>query len=140
MTSSACMPFCPCTATKVTFWPSRRLLKPLPWIALKCTKRSGPLSGVMKPNPFSSLNHFTVPDWRSDITAPLNHVLRSGAQDARLADQPRWGNEGQETEASCLRRDCGDGLALLLVLLLVVLVVAAGWDESGFEEIRSGKG
>jgi hypothetical protein len=62
-------------------------------------------------------------------------VFRSGAQDARLADHPRWRNEGHRTERSCLRRDCDDGLALL-----VVLVVASGWDESGFEEIRSGIG
>jgi hypothetical protein len=34
---------------------------PEPWIALKCTKTSGPFSWEMKPKPFSELNHFTVP-------------------------------------------------------------------------------
>ena len=35
---------------------------PSPAIALKCTKTSGPPSSwVMKPKPFSPLNHFTVP-------------------------------------------------------------------------------
>src|SRR5690606_11839039 len=58
-TSSACMPFWPCTATNVTRWPSARLLKPEPWMERKCTNRSGPLSGVMKPKPFASLNHLT---------------------------------------------------------------------------------
>jgi len=31
------------------------------WMARKCTNRSGPLSGVMKPKPLASLNHLTVP-------------------------------------------------------------------------------
>ena len=35
-------------------------------MARKWTKRSAePFSGVMKPYPFSSLNHLTVPFWRS---------------------------------------------------------------------------
>jgi hypothetical protein len=42
--------------------PSPRDLNPLPATALKWTKTSAPPpSGVMKPYPFSSLNHFTVP-------------------------------------------------------------------------------
>ena len=36
-------------------------LKPAPWIERKCTNRSAPLSGVMKPKPLASLNHLTVP-------------------------------------------------------------------------------
>jgi hypothetical protein len=60
-TSSACRPFWPCTTLKVTFWPSCSDLKPVPWIERKWTKTSGPLSGVMKPKPFASLNHLTVP-------------------------------------------------------------------------------
>ncbi len=44
------------------FWPSSRFRKPLPLIAQKCTNTSGPPSSwVMKPKPFSPLNHFTVP-------------------------------------------------------------------------------
>src|SRR3954447_26178114 len=42
--------------------PSARLLKPEPWIAEWCTKQSlPPSSGVMKPKPLVSLNHFTFP-------------------------------------------------------------------------------
>jgi hypothetical protein len=42
--------------------PSASDLKPFPSIALKCTKQSfWPLSGVMNPNPYASLNHFTLP-------------------------------------------------------------------------------
>jgi hypothetical protein len=69
---------------------TERLLKPFPWIDLKCAKRSGPLSGVMKPNPFSSLNHFTVPDCRFAISTPSNHALGLDVQDARRADHSRW--------------------------------------------------
>src|SRR5436305_3444896 len=58
----ACGPFGPWVTSNVTRWFSFRDLKPLPWIAEKCAKRSlPPSSGVMKPNPFASLNHFTVP-------------------------------------------------------------------------------
>jgi DNA polymerase (family X) len=42
--------------------PSDSDLKPLPWMAEWWTKQSfEPFSGVMKPKPFVSLNHFTVP-------------------------------------------------------------------------------
>src|SRR5215207_6035314 len=34
-------------------------------MALKCTKTSGPPSREMKPKPFASLNHFTVPLMRA---------------------------------------------------------------------------
>ncbi len=41
---------------------SLRLLKPPAWMAEKWAKRSLlPSSGVMKPKPFASLNHFRVP-------------------------------------------------------------------------------
>src|SRR5690606_13961859 len=60
-TWSACRPFWPCTTMKETFWPSCSDLKPEPWIERKCTNRSAPLSGVMKPKPLASLNHLTVP-------------------------------------------------------------------------------
>lgn len=41
-------------------------------MARKWTKRSAePFSGVMKPYPFSSLNHLTVPFWRSWATSIL---------------------------------------------------------------------
>src|SRR5512147_2876205 len=58
----ACLPLGPCTTSKETFWPSLRDLKPLMLIAEKCANRSSlPSSGVMKPKPFASLNHLTVP-------------------------------------------------------------------------------
>src|SRR5512138_2673935 len=58
----ACLPFGPWVTSKLTFWPSFSVLKPCMLIAEKCANRSSPPpSGVMKPNPFASLNHFTVP-------------------------------------------------------------------------------
>src|SRR5690606_18525233 len=69
-TASACSPFCPWTTRKLTFWPSCRVLNPGIWIARKCTNTSSPLSRLMNPKPFASLNHFTVPISRS---AMLTH-------------------------------------------------------------------
>src|SRR5258708_4185905 len=58
----ACLPLGPWVTSKLTFWPSLSVLKPFIWIAEKCANRSSlPSSGVMKPYPFASLNHFTVP-------------------------------------------------------------------------------
>src|SRR5512145_555402 len=58
----ACLPFGPWVTSKLTFWPSFRVLKPCIWIAEKCANRSSPpSSGVMNPYPFASLNHLTVP-------------------------------------------------------------------------------
>src|SRR5436190_13212503 len=37
-------------------------------MALKCTNTSSPLSVVINPNPFASLNHLTVPDCLSEVT------------------------------------------------------------------------
>src|SRR5512147_984208 len=60
----ACGPFWPCVTSNSTRWFSVSVLKPLPWISLKCAKRSlPPSSGAMKPKPLPSLNHFTVPVW-----------------------------------------------------------------------------
>src|SRR5882672_10941931 len=60
--SDACGPLAPCFTTNSTFWPSDNDLKPPAWISEKCAKRSlPPSSGVMKPKPFASLNHLTVP-------------------------------------------------------------------------------
>lgn len=45
-------------------------------MARKWTKRSAePFSGVMKPYPFSSLNHLTVPFWRSVEASILIDVV-----------------------------------------------------------------
>src|SRR5215469_10169578 len=59
---AACLPFGPCLTSNDTFWFSCRDLKPDAWISEKCANRSSPPpSGVMKPKPFASLNHLTVP-------------------------------------------------------------------------------
>src|SRR6202042_3867753 len=61
-TFAACSPLGPWLVSNSTFCPSSRLRYPVPEIALKCTKTSGPPpSWVMKPKPFSPLNHFTEP-------------------------------------------------------------------------------
>src|SRR5882672_9258345 len=58
----ACGPLGPLALSYETFWFSFRVLKPLPWIAEKCAKRSlPPSSGVMKPKPLESFNHLTLP-------------------------------------------------------------------------------
>src|SRR5688572_33403568 len=61
-TFAAFGPLGPFSASYETFAPSASVVKPLHWMAEWWTKRSLPWSsGVMKPKPFSSLNHFTVP-------------------------------------------------------------------------------
>src|SRR6195256_864077 len=51
-----------CSTSYCTLSLSFSVLKPLAWMDEKCTKRSLlPSSGVMKPKPLASLNHFTVP-------------------------------------------------------------------------------
>src|SRR5580765_5286451 len=55
-------PFGLCSTSYCTLSFSFSVLKPLAWIDEKCTKRSLlPSSGVMKPKPFASLNHFSLP-------------------------------------------------------------------------------
>src|SRR5882672_7089811 len=55
-------PFGLCSTSYCTLSFSFSVLKPLAWMDEKCTKRSLlPSSGVMKPKPLASLNHFTVP-------------------------------------------------------------------------------
>src|SRR5687767_3996755 len=62
LTSEAWGPLAPSVTSYSTFAPSASDLKPSPWMLLKWTKTSfEPSSGVMKPYPFSSLNHLTVP-------------------------------------------------------------------------------
>jgi len=62
---AACGPLAPCLTSNSTRWFSCRLLKPVPdLISLKWANRSlPPDSGVMKPKPLPSSNHFTVPVW-----------------------------------------------------------------------------
>src|SRR5687768_3388919 len=66
----ACLPFGPVVTSKETRWFSCSDLKPLDWIAEKCANRSSPpSSGVIKPKPLESLNHFTIP---VAITFPIS--------------------------------------------------------------------
>src|SRR3546814_4590261 len=59
---NACLPLGPWMISNATFWPSFRVLKPFIWMDEKCANKSSPpSSGVMKPKPFASLNHLTVP-------------------------------------------------------------------------------
>ncbi|CAG9256970.1 hypothetical protein BDI4_520014 [Burkholderia diffusa] len=59
---AACRPFGPVFTSNSTFWFSCSVLKPSTRISEKCANRSSPPpSGVMKPKPFASLNHLTVP-------------------------------------------------------------------------------
>lgn len=55
-------PFSPCPVSYSTFWPSRSDTLPSDWTSEWCTNKSSlPSSGTIKPYPFRSLNHFTVP-------------------------------------------------------------------------------
>src|SRR6266566_9125847 len=60
-TFCACSPFGPWATSNSTLSPSARLRKPSAWIAVKWTNTSGPDSCAIKPKPFASLNHFTLP-------------------------------------------------------------------------------
>src|SRR6185369_12947999 len=88
----ACLPLGPCVTSKETFWPSLSVLKPCILIAEKWAKRSSPPpSGVMKPKPFASLNHLTVP---VDILSFLK--IERWAEPVRgLSQSPRRTNEHQ---------------------------------------------
>src|ERR1700710_1763642 len=83
----ACLPLGPCVTSNETFWPSLRDLNPCMLIAEKCAKRSSPPpSGVMKPKPFESLNHLTVP---VAICVPfLQEIKRGLAPDRCLISKP----------------------------------------------------
>src|SRR5688572_24646373 len=94
-----------------TFSPSTSDLKPLPWIAEWCTKQSfWPLDGVMKPKPFASLNHFTVP-----VVRAIAHSLDwfpSESGDAVPADSecfPRRSSSNGPTTSKQKRPSCEPG-------------------------------
>lgn len=70
-------PFLPCPDWKTTFCPSTSTLSPDRDSAVACTKRSfSPLSGAMKPKPFSELYHLTVPSL--SVCAPVSSVDSEG--------------------------------------------------------------
>src|SRR4029453_10990625 len=103
----ACLPFGPCVTSKETFWPSFSVLNPGILIAEKCAKRSSPPpSGVMKPKPFASLNHFTVPVAISEFPQDINY-RRAGAR-------PMFHSQGQKSTGPQSRRVTGLGRALVL--------------------------
>src|SRR4051794_18708579 len=65
-------PFWDSPSSYSTFAPSTRVRKPSPAMPEKCTNASfPPSSGVMKPKPFSSLNHLTTP-------VAIQHLLTAG--------------------------------------------------------------
>src|SRR3979409_2155353 len=79
-------PFAPSAPSNSTFAPSASDLKPSPAIALWWTNRSlPPASGVMKPYPFASLNHLTVPV-AIYVTPPLPYPER--AEEAQKGATP----------------------------------------------------
>src|SRR5689334_8055528 len=86
------MPLGPRFGVNSTRWPSLSVRKPVPWISLKCAKRSSPPpSGVMNPKPLVSLNHLTVPVAVFDIYDFPFKTLRYGHNRPRGArDQERW--------------------------------------------------
>src|SRR5437667_12226552 len=77
VTFAACRPLGPCTRSNSTVAPSASERKPLDWMAEKCTKTSSPPSMVMKPKPFASLNHLTVPVLRMCSNLLLGLLLRA---------------------------------------------------------------
>src|SRR5919198_2088402 len=92
----ACLPFGPVVTSNDTFWPSLSVLKPCILIAEKCAKRSSPPpSGVMKPKPFASLNHFTVPVaiFGNSLSTRLNGTLPGRCFDLKESTAGKNGAE-----------------------------------------------
>lgn len=88
-TLDACRPLGPSTTSNCTFCPSRRVLKPSFLIAEKWTNTSSPpSSGSMKPKPFASLNHFTVPFFAIQILPFVLLQLRRPCAENHLQRQP----------------------------------------------------
>src|SRR5918999_5174877 len=88
-------PFGLCSTSYWTLSFSFSVLNPDAWMAEKCTKRSLlPSSGVMKPKPLASLNHFTLP-------VLMSVSLRSVEKGASPADH-QGGNERTEENGACV--------------------------------------
>src|SRR5512141_3374349 len=87
-TFAAWSPFGPFVTSNSTFWPSARVRNPSAWIAVWWQKTSSPpLSCVMKPKPFASLNHFTEP---VAIYGIDSFLLCSGAAESAALPRPEW--------------------------------------------------
>src|SRR5215212_3819483 len=72
LTFVACGPLPDSPSSYSTFAPSASVRNPSPAMPEKCTNASfPPSSGVMKPKPFSSLNHLTTP-------VAIQHLLTAG--------------------------------------------------------------
>src|SRR3954469_20140162 len=91
-------PFGLCSTSYCTLSFSFSVLKPLAWMDEKCTKRSLlPSSGVMKPKPLASLNHFTLP-------VLIFHSLKSIEKKTRLCACGRSRREPTDEDGTnCLR-------------------------------------
>src|SRR5581483_5579915 len=89
-TFCACSPFGPFTTSNSTFWPSARVRKPSALIAVWWQNTSSPPpSCVMKPKPFVSLNHFTVPVAIRDIFLRKSGRLKLPSPTPELAAPAR---------------------------------------------------
>src|SRR2546426_788526 len=103
----ACFPFGPWVTSKLTFCPSFNDLNPGMLIAEKWANRSSPPpSGVIKPKPFASLNHLTVPVGM--FSNPINQEKKSGRT------RPMFRSQGQESTALRQRPTSRTGRALVL--------------------------
>ncbi len=109
-TFSAAGPLSPWTVSNSTFWPSFNVLNPSIAMDEWWTKRSlEPSSGVMKPKPLLSLNHFTVPCvicvltflacWASSPGAPL--PLRERQEPLEATCATLLANAGKSTGGYC---------------------------------------
>src|SRR5215475_7218507 len=85
--------------------PSASVRKPWPWMAEWCTKQSFcPPSGVMKPKPLASLNHFTVPVVRAMIVLLMMLLCRRSTGTCRAhrptvtRDRPHDGTVHRTTD------------------------------------------
>src|SRR5205809_7998147 len=98
----ACLPLGPVVTSNETFWPSLSDLNPGMLIAEKCAKRSSPPpSGVMKPKPFESLNHLTVP---VAICAVFLQEIKRGLTPHRCLISKPLKNQHQATAGSTFSR------------------------------------
>src|SRR2546421_9820058 len=99
---AAAGPFWPCVTSNETFWPSFSDLKPVPWIELWWANKSlPPPSGMLKPKPLESLNHFTVP------VAMFFPLLKKSCFCARQSEL-RFGHDVQGRESTAASEDaCG---------------------------------
>src|SRR3954468_20434985 len=88
-------PLAPSVTSNSTRWFSARVLKPVSAMAEKWTKTSlPPFSGVMKPKPLLSLNHFTEP-----LTLTAMRLSSLAA--------PAFPRQAGTDRAGCHRRDRG---------------------------------